>query len=211
MVFFCKSKKSFFSPPLNQPLPLVEPPPGALASAIHHTSTFRCTPLVRLLVALPSASTPILSQLPLVPRPPPLDVPLLVTAIGVVCNSPLPCITPLLFGWLSHIPTHQPLVLRPSCLVGCCISQRLSLSPQCITISVVLAEHIRCQRGSPLLLPSLHVSVASTGSPLPFPLPQIVVCCQGVAPRREQVRVDDVHVLETPLELGQKASCVSQL
>jgi hypothetical protein len=34
---------------------------------------------------------------------------------------------------------------------------------------------------------------------------------QGLAPRREQVQVDDVCVPGTWLELGQKASCVSQL
>lgn len=42
-----------------QPLPLIPPPPGALASAIHHFSTFRRAPrLVRLDVALPGASPP---------------------------------------------------------------------------------------------------------------------------------------------------------
>jgi hypothetical protein len=70
--------------PAPQPLPLVVPPPGALASAIHYASTFHRVPLVRLVVALPSASTLISLQLRLVPWPPPLVYPLLVTAFGVV-------------------------------------------------------------------------------------------------------------------------------
>ena len=49
-------------------LPLVAPPPGASASTIHYASTFCRAPLVRLVIALPSASTPISSQLRLVPR-----------------------------------------------------------------------------------------------------------------------------------------------
>ena len=72
--------------PEPQPLPLVAPPPGALASAIHQASTFRRAPLVRLVVALPSASSPISLQLHLVPWPLPLVAPVIVTAFGVVCR-----------------------------------------------------------------------------------------------------------------------------
>ena len=141
MAVFPKLKKSFFSPL----------PPGASASAIHHASTFCHTPLVWLVVALPSASAPISSQLRLVPLPPPLVVPLLVTVFDVVCNSPnspLPRVMPLSFGWLLHIPAHQPLASRPYCLVGCRISQRLNLSLSLrITTSVVVAESVCCKHG----------------------------------------------------------------
>ena len=71
--------------PEPQPLPLVAPLPGTSTFTIHHTSTFHHAPLVQLVVVLPSASTPISSQLRLVPRPPPLVAPLLVTAFGIVC------------------------------------------------------------------------------------------------------------------------------
>jgi hypothetical protein len=71
--------------PAPQPLPLVAPPPGALASAIHYASTFCCAPLVWLVVVLPGTSTPILLQLCLMPRPPPLVDPSPVTAFGIVC------------------------------------------------------------------------------------------------------------------------------
>jgi hypothetical protein len=83
-----------------QSLPLIVPPPGALASAIHHASTFRCVPLVWLVVALHSVSTPILLQLCLVLRPPPLVTPLLVTVLGVICHRsrrrfrPVQCLLP---------------------------------------------------------------------------------------------------------------------
>ena len=181
MVFFCTSKKNFFSPPLNQPLPLVAPLPGASASAIHHAFTFCCTPLVRLVVALPSTSTPISSQLRLVPWPPPLVVPSLVTAFSVVCNSPLPCVAPLSFGWLSHIPAHQPLALCPSCLVGCCISQRLSLSLSSrITISIVIAERICCQRGDSFAV-ALFAGIRREHGVSPAVALAVRDRCQGVA------------------------------
>ena len=46
--------------PVPQPLSLIAPLPGASASAIHYASTYHCAPLVWLVVALPSASNPIL-------------------------------------------------------------------------------------------------------------------------------------------------------
>ncbi len=74
--------------PAPQPLPLVAPLPGALASTIYYASTICHAPFVWLVVALPSASTPISSQLRLVPWPPPLVAPLLVTAVGIIfCRS----------------------------------------------------------------------------------------------------------------------------
>ena len=149
---------------------------SSLASTIHHASTFCLIPLVQLVVALPSASTPISSQLRLVPWHPPLVVPLLVTAFGVVCNSPLHCIAFLLFG-------------------GCHISQGISLSPcpPLVWLAVVYpstsaspSHHLSpfpllsrstyvASVGTPLLLPSLHASVVSTGSPPPLPLPHAPV------------------------------------
>ena len=125
MAFFCMS---FFSP-LNQPLPLVAPPPGTSVSAIHHASTFCRTPLVRWAVVLPSASTPLLLQLCLVPRP------LLLCSLArdsvwrclqftsvlhcapLIClcvaypSASASCVAPLLFGWLLHITVLQPLPL----------------------------------------------------------------------------------------------------
>jgi hypothetical protein len=212
MVFFHKSKKSFFSPQLNQNLPLAAPPPGASASAIHHASTFRRAPFVWLVVALPSPSTPILLQLRLVLWPPPLVVPSLVRAFGVVCNSPLPRVAPLLFSWLSHIPAHQPLALRPSRSVGCCIPQRLSLSLSSpITLSVVVVERVHRQRGGDSFVVAVSTCVCRERGVSPAVALAARARRQGVAPRRERVRVDDVPVPGTPLELGQKASCVSQL
>ena len=175
--------------PVPQPLPLVAPPPGALASAIYYASTIRRAPLVWLVVALPSASIPISSQLRLVLRPPPLVDPLLVTAFGIICRCSRRCIHPI----RHHLPQ--------------------SGRPPNNAISVVVAVRVRCQPGSPLLLPlprgPSRTSVASAGSPPP--LPAACACCQGMAPRREQVRVDDVCVPGTLSELGQKASCVCQL
>ena len=67
--------------------------------------------------------------------------------------------------------------------------------------------------GPPSLLPSprapSRASVASARSPPPLPAAR--ARRQGVAPRRERVQVNDVPVPGTLLELGQKASCVSQL
>jgi hypothetical protein len=67
--------------------------------------------------------------------------------------------------------------------------------------------------GPPLLLPLTRAisrsAVASVGSLKPLSAAR--ARCQGVAPRRERVRVNDVCVPRTLLELGQKASCVSQL
>ncbi len=195
MTVFCKSKKSFFSPLLNQHLlklhlrPAPRPPPFI-------TLPLFCAPLIWLVVALPSASTPISSQLCLVPLPPPLVVPLLVTAFGIVCNSPnspLPCVAPLSFGWLSHIPAHQPLASCSSHLVGCRISQRLTLSLSLhITVSVDVMECVRRQRGDSFAVAFAH------------PPP-------GCGPKEGRVRVDNAPVPGITLELGQKASCVSQL
>ena len=112
--------------PAPQPLPLVAPPPGASASVIHYASTFffRRTPLVWLVVTLPSASTTISLQLRLVPRPPPLVDPLLVTVFGVIfCRS---CCR------IRPVRRHLPQSGRP-------------LN---IAIPVVVAARIHCQRGA---------------------------------------------------------------
>ncbi len=110
--------------PVPQPLPLVAPPPRALASAIHYASTFRRAPLVRLVFALPSASTPISLQLCLVPWPPPLVDLLLVTAFGSVCRCSRCCIRPL----RRHLPQSK--------------------RPPNIAVSGVVAARIRPQRGA---------------------------------------------------------------
>ena len=176
--------------PVPQPLPLVASPLGASASAIHYASTFPCAPLVWLVVALPSASTPILSQLRLVPRPPPLVDPLLVTAFSIVCR--------LSRRRIPSIRHHLPQSKRP---------------PN-IAVSIVVVVRVRCQRRASFAVAvaggTLARIVTSVGSPPPFPA--VRARRQGVAPRREQVQVvDDVCVPGTPLELGQKASFVSQL
>ena len=118
--------------PAPQPLPLVAPLPGPSASAIHYASTFHHAPLVQLVVALPSASTPILLQLHLVPRPPPFVDPLLVTAFGVVCCGSCHRIRPI----RCHLPQ--------------------SWRPPNIAVSIVRVAHVRCQRGA-----SFAVTVAA--------------------------------------------------
>ena len=164
MAVFRKSKKSISSPPLNQHLPLVAPLPGAPASAIHHASNFCCTPLVLLVVALPSASTTISLQ--------PLVVRLLVTAFGVVCNSPLPRVAPLSFGWLSHIPAHQPLALPPLVWLVVAYSSASASPSHHASLFPLLSRStsVASTAGTPSLLPSLLVSVPSAGSLPPLPL-----------------------------------------
>jgi hypothetical protein len=102
----------------------------------------------------PSASTPISSQLRLVPRPPPLVDPLLVTAFGIVCHHSRRHICPV----RRHLPQ--------------------SGRPPNIAVSGVLAARVRRQRGAIFELPSprapSHVSVASAGSPPPLP-PRVAV------------------------------------
>jgi hypothetical protein len=141
------------------------------------------------LLRCPSASTPILLQLCLVPWPPPLVDPSLVTVFGVVCHRSHRRICP--------VRRHLPQSRRP-------LSIAVPLSPRRASVTSV---------GHASLLPlpraPLCTSFASAGSPPP--LPAVHAHHKGVAPRREQVRVNDVHVPGTPLELGQKASCVSQL
>ena len=175
MAAFCTSKKSFFSPLLNQPLPLVTPLPDALASTIHYASTFRRASLIWLVVALPSASTPILLQRRLVA--------LASASCCFLACSLLQC------SVLSAI-CHLCLALGPSQLVGCRISQHISLSRCAPLVRLVVAyprasaPSSQCASpfpllsrspsvasvGPPLLLLSLHASVASAGSPLPMPL-----------------------------------------
>ena len=72
--------------PVPQPLPLVAPLPGASASTIHRTSTFRRAPLVWFVVTLPGASTP----------PP---------ALSSWLHPVLPLVAPLLFGCLVALPS----------------------------------------------------------------------------------------------------------
>ncbi len=145
MAVFCKSKKSFFSP-LNQPLPLFMAPPSALASAIHHALTFCCVPLIWLVVALPSASTPIQLQLCLVPWSPPLcslardsvrrclqftsashRAPL-VRLVVAYPSALASRVATLSFDWLSHIPVPQPLPLVAHHRFRCCRRARPSLA-----------------------------------------------------------------------------------
>ncbi len=161
-----------------------------------------------LVVVLPRTSTSISSQPRLVPRPWPLVVPLLVSVFDIICNSPLPCVPPLLFSWLLHIPVHQPLALCPSCPVGCCIFQHLSLSLSSrITVSVVVTERVRRQCRASFAV-AIFACVHCKRGVSPAVALATRACCQGPTLRREQVRVDDVRVPGTPLELGQKASCV---
>ena len=129
------------------------------------------------------------------------------SAFGVICNSPLPHVASLSFGWLSQIPAHQPLASRLSCLVGFHISQRLSLSLSLrITVFIVVAERVRRQRGA-----SFDVAIFACARCKLGVSPAVALAartrCQGVAPRRERVQVDDFCVPGTLLELGQKASC----
>ena len=99
---------------------------------VNYASTFYPSYLVRLVVMLPSASTPILPQLRLVPRSPPLVDPLLVTAFGIVCRNSRHYFHPV----QRHLPQ--------------------SGSPPNIVISVVAAAHVRRQRGA-----SFAVAVAA--------------------------------------------------
>ena len=177
--------------PAPQPLPLVAPPPGASAFAIHYASTFCRAPLVWLVVALPSASTPILLQLRLVPWPPPLVDPLLLTAFGVVCRRSCRRIPPL----RRNLPqSRRPPTTLPFLLSSRRASVASAGPPFAVVVAAGTLARVRRQRGvsSPIAL-AAHTH------------------CQGMAPRREQVQVNDVCVQGTPLELGQKASCVSQL
>ena len=134
MAVFCKSKKSLFSPLLNQPLPLVARLPGALASAIHYTSTFCRAPLVRLVVMLPSAPTLISLQRRLV---------------ALASTS---CCSPCSLQRLALSAIHLCFALRPSHLFVCCISQRLSLLCCAPLVWLVVAYH------SASASPSYHAS-----------------------------------------------------
>ena len=122
---------------MPRPPPFITPPPIVALLSLGWLS--RC----------PAPQPPSRCNATWLPWPPPLVVPSLITAFGVVCNSPLPRVAPLSIGWLLQIPAHQPLALRPSSPFGCCISQRLSLSLSLrITVSVVVAERVRRQRGA---------------------------------------------------------------
>ena len=100
---------------------------------------------------------------------------------------------------------------RPSRLVGCRISLRLSLSLSLrIIVSVVAAERVHRQRGDTFAV-TIFARIHCERGVSPTIAFAARVRRQGVAPRRERVRVDDDRVPGTPLELGQKASCVSQL
>ena len=171
--------------PAPQPLSLAAPPPGALASAICYASTFCHAPLVWLVAALPSASTPISLQLRLVPRPPPLVDPSLVTAFGIVCR-------------------HSCCRIRP-------VQHHFSQSrrPPNITISVVVAVRVRCQRGASFAVAVAAGALARVRCQRGVsPAVAHRARHQGVAPTREQVRVNDVCVPETPLESWAKKPVV---
>ena len=129
--------------PAPQPLLLVVPPPGASASAIHYASTFRCAPLIRLVVTLPSASTPILSQLCLVPRPPPLVDTLPVTAFGVVCRRSRRRICPV----QRHLPqSGRPPNITLSGVVAARV-RRQRRAYFAVAVAVGILTRVRYQRG----------------------------------------------------------------
>ena len=176
--------------PAPQTLSLVAPLPGVSASTIHYSSTFHRAPLVWLVVALPSTSTPILSQLRLVPWPPPLVDPLLVTAFGVVCRHYHRHIHPV---W-HHLPqSRRPPNITVSIVVAVLFCRQRGAS-FAVAIATGALTRVRCQRG-------VSPAVARPARPSPGHDPE-----EGASPQ-----VDDVCVPGTPWELGQKASCVSQL
>ena len=116
------------------------PLPSASASTIHHASTFRCAPLVWLVVALPSASTPILSQLP---SPPPLVDLLLVTAFGIVSRRSHRRIHPV----RRHLPqSGRPphIAISVAVVVRIRHQRRASFA---VAVAAGNLAHIRCHRG----------------------------------------------------------------
>ena len=120
--------------PAPQPLPFVAPPPGALASAIHYASTFCCAPLVRLVVALPRASTPISLHLRLVPRPPPLVDPSLGTRHRICPVQ-------------RHLPkSGRPLNITVSVVVTARVCPQRGAS-FAVAVAVGTLVRVRCQRG----------------------------------------------------------------
>ena len=140
---------------MPQPLPLVTPLPGALASAIHYASTFHRASLVWLDAVLPGTSTFISLQLRMVPWPPPFVDPSLVTAFGIVCCHSCQPIRPV----QRHLPPSER---HPNIAV--------SVSLRCVSVASI---------GLPLLMPlpwvPLRAFVASARSPTLLLLPRAPV------------------------------------
>jgi hypothetical protein len=92
----------------------------------------------------PSTSTPISSQLHLVPRPPPLVDPLLVTAFGVVCLRSRRRIRPV----RRHLPhSGRPSNIAVSGVVAARVRRQCGASSFAVAVAAGTIARVRCQRG----------------------------------------------------------------